>query len=189
MPEDRIKVGFIGCGGIARSLYTGIYAALPELAQVVAVADLVDDLAENRRQVLKDAYQATAYGARAAADLARADEDKDAALHKAGAAESAAAYDIRKYGNHEDLLRDDPDRPFALDLGRCGARPDGSQADDRFADVGGELDRNLGQRQNAEHDDGYHRRHHGDGAFDGKLDKVHGEFMSGAWPWAPSRRP
>ena len=107
MPEDRIKVGFIGCGGIARSLYTGIYAALPELAQVVAVADLVDDLAENRRQVLKDAYRATAYGARAAADLARADEDKDAALHKAGAAESAAAYDIRKYGNHEDLLRDD----------------------------------------------------------------------------------
>ena len=54
MPEDRIKVGFIGCGGIARSLYTGIYAALPEIAQVVAVADLVDDLAENRRQVLKE---------------------------------------------------------------------------------------------------------------------------------------
>ena len=26
---------------------------------------------------------------------------------------------------------------FALDLGRGGARPDGSQADDRFADVGG----------------------------------------------------
>ena len=108
MPEDRIKVGFIGCGGIARSLYTGIYAALPELAQVVAVADLVDDLAENRRQVLKDAYRATAYGARAAADLARADEDKDAALHKAGAAESAAAYDIRKYRSHEELLRDSP---------------------------------------------------------------------------------
>ncbi len=107
MPADRIKVGFIGCGGIARSLYTGIYAALPELAQVVAVADLVDDLAENRRQVLKDAYRSTAYGARAAADLALTDEDKDAALRKAWAAESAAMYNIRKYGNHEDLLCDD----------------------------------------------------------------------------------
>jgi len=107
MPEDRIKVGFIGCGGIARSVYTGIYAALPELAQVVAVADLVDDLAENRRQVLQDAYRATAYGARAEADRARAAEVRDAALRKAAAADSAAAYDIRKYGSHEELLRDD----------------------------------------------------------------------------------
>lgn len=48
MADERIRVGFVGCGGISR-LYTDIYASLVDMAQVVAVADLVDELAENRR--------------------------------------------------------------------------------------------------------------------------------------------
>ena len=107
MSSDRLKVGIVGCGGIARALYTGIYARLADIAQVVAVADLVDDLAENRRQALKEAYGAEAHRARLRAADARSGEERESQIMKAEAAESAAAYDIRKYRDHEELLKDD----------------------------------------------------------------------------------
>ncbi len=44
MADERIRVGFVGCGGISR-IYTDIYASLVDIAQVVAVADLVNELA------------------------------------------------------------------------------------------------------------------------------------------------
>ncbi len=87
-------------------MYTDIYAGLAEIAQVVAVADLVDDLAENRRQVLTDAYAAAGYRARARAADTRNDEARASELMKAEAAEAAARTTIRKYRSHEELLRD-----------------------------------------------------------------------------------
>src|SRR5690606_37408057 len=106
MATERIKVGFVGCGGISR-MYADIYAGLADVAQVVAVADLVDDLAENRRQVLADAYAAEAHRARARATDTRNDEARAAELRVAEAAESAAKTPIRKYRSHEALLKDD----------------------------------------------------------------------------------
>ena len=47
MADERIRVEFVGCGGIS-SLYTDIYASLVDVAQVVAVADMVDELAKKR---------------------------------------------------------------------------------------------------------------------------------------------
>ncbi len=62
---------------------------------------------------------------------------------------------------------------LALNLSRGGAGPNGADFDDRFAHVRRQLDRDRGQRQNAEHhghqDDGDHR----DGAFDGETGRVH----------------
>ena len=55
MADERIRVGFVGCGGIS-SLYTDIYASLVDVAQVVAVADMVDELAEKRQAALGEAY-------------------------------------------------------------------------------------------------------------------------------------
>ena len=43
MKNETIKVGFVGHGGIARSLYTEIYGNLAEIAQVVAV-EAIEDL-------------------------------------------------------------------------------------------------------------------------------------------------
>ena len=106
MATERIKVGFIGCGGISR-MYADIYAGLADIAQVVAVADLVDDLAENRRQVLTDAYASEAYRARARAPFGRSDEVRAAEQKVAEAAEAAAKTTIRKYRSHEELLQDD----------------------------------------------------------------------------------
>ena len=48
MATERIKVGFVGCGAISR-MYADIYAGLADIAQVVAVADLVDELYSSRR--------------------------------------------------------------------------------------------------------------------------------------------
>ena len=107
MTDERIKVGFVGCGGIARSLYTGIYGALAEYAQVVAVADLDPGLARRRTEMLGHAYRAEAHAARVAATDARTDPEREAATSKAEASESAAAYDIRTYSDHEELLGDD----------------------------------------------------------------------------------
>ena len=107
MTDDRIKVGFVGCGGIARNLYTGIYAQHCDIAQVVAVADLVDDLAENRKQSLTDAYNVEAHNARIQARDGRTEEARADAAERAEAAASAAAYNIRKYRDHEELLKDE----------------------------------------------------------------------------------
>ena len=50
MAETQLKVGFIGCGGISRERYVQMYAGLADIAQVMAVADPVDELAEERRR-------------------------------------------------------------------------------------------------------------------------------------------
>ena len=107
MTDERIKVGFVGCGGIATGLYTGIYGALAEHAQVVAVADLDAGLARRRTEMLGHSYRAEAHAARVAATDAKTDAEREAATSKASASESAAAYDIRMYRDHEELLGDD----------------------------------------------------------------------------------
>ena len=106
MADERIRVGFVGCGGISR-LYTDIYADLVEIAQVVAVADLVDDLAERRRGVLSQAYIAEAHRARLLAAEARDENGRVSQLRRAEAAETAARIEIRKYRHYEELLKDD----------------------------------------------------------------------------------
>ena len=113
MTDERIKVGFVGCGGISR-MYVDIYAGLADIAQVVAVADLVDDLVENRRQVLTAAYQAEAHRARARATAVRIDKYRATELKKAEAAEAAARVNIRKYQSHEALLKDDEVQAIVL---------------------------------------------------------------------------
>ena len=114
MADDRIKVGFVGCGGISR-LYTDIYAGLADIAQVVAVADLVDELAESRRRIMTEAYRAEAHRARVLAGEAQRREKTapgmpsaaEPHLRRAEAAESAAQTTIRKYRSHEEILEDD----------------------------------------------------------------------------------
>jgi predicted dehydrogenase len=88
-------------------MYADIYAGLADIAQVVAVADLVDELAENRRQVLTEAYAAESHRARARAADARTDEARAAEMSMAEAAETASRATIRKYHSHEELLKDD----------------------------------------------------------------------------------
>lgn len=106
MADERIRVGFVGCGGISR-LYTGIYASLADIAQVVAVADPVDELAEKRRGSLSEAYATEAHNARTLVSKTGTKEERDLQLQKADAAEAAAAVKIRKYRDHEELLKDD----------------------------------------------------------------------------------
>ena len=107
MAEAPLKVGFVGCGGISRMLYAEMYAGLADIAQVVAVADLVDELAEQRRQMLIDGYLAEAYRSRVLAAAARTDQEREAHLRKTEAAEAAAKVNIRKYRHHTELLKDD----------------------------------------------------------------------------------
>ena len=89
MADDRIKVGFVGCGGITR-LYTDIYAGLADIASVVAVADPVDGQAEKRRRALIEAYKAEAHLARLRAEDARSDAERESQLARAESSESAA---------------------------------------------------------------------------------------------------
>ena len=103
--DRKLKVGFIGCGGISR-LYTDIYAGMTDLAQVVATADLVPSLAQDRAAALKEAYTAEAARQRALALNARTDAAREAALQAAEHAQAAADNDIRTYDGHEALLKD-----------------------------------------------------------------------------------
>ena len=63
MTDDRLRVGIVGCGGIAR-LYTAIYADLVDMATVVAVADNREGRADHRADALSEAYRVTAHHAR-----------------------------------------------------------------------------------------------------------------------------
>ena len=104
MADERIRVGFVGCGGIS-SLYTDIYASLVDVAQVVAVADMVDELAKKRQVALSEAYAVEAHRARVKASEARTEEERNHQQQKAETAETAAAVKTRKYRTHEDLLK------------------------------------------------------------------------------------
>jgi len=106
MADERIRVGLVGCGGISR-LYGDIYASLVDIAQVVEVADMVDELAERRRNTISEAYAVEAHRARMMASESRSQEDRDSRRQKAEVAEAAAASKIRKYHIHEGLLKDD----------------------------------------------------------------------------------
>jgi hypothetical protein len=81
MADDRIRVGFVGCGGISR-LYTDVYTGLVDIAQVVAVADLVEGLADKRREVLTETYTAEAHRARALVAETRSDKERATQLKR-----------------------------------------------------------------------------------------------------------
>ncbi len=111
MVDTPLKVGFIGCGGISRELYVQMYAGLADIAQVVAVADPVGELAEERRRMLTNAYLEEASRQRVLADKGWSPQERKANrethLRKAEAAGTASGVSIRKYRTHEELLNDD----------------------------------------------------------------------------------
>ena len=107
MTDDRLRIGIVGCGGIAR-LYTAIYADLVDMATVVAVADNREGRADHRADALSEAYRVTAHHARlVAADTRDPDTVGAEYTRRAEAAEASAARDIRRYDGYESLLTDD----------------------------------------------------------------------------------
>ena len=107
MADRTLKVGFIGCGRISRALYTDVYTGLCDVAQVVAVADVVPELAQSRAAAMSEGYQAEAHRQQALAHNARSEADRQRALEAAADAAAAASNTIRVYENHERLLADD----------------------------------------------------------------------------------
>ena len=122
MADDRIRVGLVGCGGIS-SLYTSIYAGLVDIAQVVAVADLVDELAEHRRQVLADAYGCgSAHRPRCSRRVPRC---RDARGTTAAGQRRPRLPPRRRSGSttsHEELLQDEAVQAMVLLTATVGAR-------------------------------------------------------------------
>ena len=106
MTDERLRIGIVGCGGIAR-LYTAIYADLVDLAQVVAVADNREGRADHRADALTEAYRTTAHHSRLVAADARMDDTREQYENRARAAESAVSTAIRRYMDYESLMRDD----------------------------------------------------------------------------------
>lgn len=107
MYKPPLKVGIVGCGGVSKGVYVDLYAGLGEIAQVVAVADMRDEMAEERRQHLVDAYLAEAASNRVLAARASGTDQREVYIKKADAADVAAKNNIRKYNNHEELLKDE----------------------------------------------------------------------------------
>ena len=107
MPDNRLRVGIVGCGGITRALYSRVYALVSDIAQIVAVADLDPSLSEHIQGAFRDTYLAEAYRNRQLAVDARTNEERQGFLDKGRLAEAAAQYPIRRYHDHEELLRDD----------------------------------------------------------------------------------
>ena len=107
MTDDRLRIGIVGCGGIAR-LYTAIYADLVDMATVVAVADNREGRADHRADALSEAYRVTAHHARlVAADTRDPDTVGAEFTRRAEAAAASAAHGIRRYDGYESLLADD----------------------------------------------------------------------------------
>lgn len=107
MTDDRLRIGIVGCGGIAR-LYTAIYADLVDMATVVAVADNREGRADHRADAITEAYRVTAHHARlVAADTRDPDTVGVEYTRRAEAAAASAAHGIRSYDGYESLLDDD----------------------------------------------------------------------------------
>jgi len=105
MADRKLRVGFVGCGGISR-MYVDIYAGLADVARVVAMSDLVPALASERAAQMTEAYHAEAHRHRALAHGAAKPAQRAAALAQAEDAAAAAADPIHIYPDHEALLRD-----------------------------------------------------------------------------------
>ncbi len=100
-----VRVGMVGCGGISR-MYCDLYAELVDIAQVVAVADPVTELAANRAAAMREAYAAEAHAARYAARETRDEAARDRLQRRERAAATAAAAPVPRYRDHEHLLRE-----------------------------------------------------------------------------------
>ena len=100
-----VRVGMVGCGGISR-MYCDLYAELVDIAQVVAVADPVTELAANRAAAMREAYAAETHAARYAAMETRDQTARERLERRARAAAAAAAGQIPHYRDHEHLLRE-----------------------------------------------------------------------------------
>ena len=110
MVDTPLKVGFIGCGGISRHLYVQIYAGLADIAPAVAVENLVDELAKERRRMLTNAYLKDPSRERVLSDKGwRPQERKANRETHLRKAEAASKVKIRKYRNHEGLLNNNED--------------------------------------------------------------------------------
>jgi hypothetical protein len=96
MADRTLKVGFIGCGRISW-LFTDIYIGLCDIAQVVAVADVVPGLAQDRAAAMSEGYQAEAHRQQALVHNARSEEDRQHALQAAADAAAAESNTIRVY--------------------------------------------------------------------------------------------
>lgn len=111
MVDTPLKVGFVGCGGISREIYVQMYAGLADIAQVVALADPVPELVDERSQMLTNAYSEEAARQKVLAGKGWSSEERkvnsETHLRKAKAAEVASNVSIKKYSNHEELLQDD----------------------------------------------------------------------------------
>ena len=100
-----VRVGMVGCGGISR-MYCDLYAELVDVAQVVAVADPVTELAAHRAAAMRGAYAAETHVALHAALEIRAEAARERLQQRARAAAAAAAARIPHYRDHEHLLRE-----------------------------------------------------------------------------------
>ena len=56
MNNKKLSIGILGCGGISRWLYVRVLTELCDIAQVVAVCDLEENLAEERKLMFQNAY-------------------------------------------------------------------------------------------------------------------------------------
>ena len=48
-PNDTLRLGLVGCGGISRSLYVRLLTGFADRARVVAVCDVIPERAKERR--------------------------------------------------------------------------------------------------------------------------------------------
>jgi len=102
----KINVGIIGCGGISPS-HINIYSGFPEEVQIVAVCDVVQERAENRKQIVHDTYLNRAKEYQKRAEEAESQEEKDKYSELAQICQNAAQVEVKAYASHDELLRDE----------------------------------------------------------------------------------
>jgi predicted dehydrogenase len=102
----KINVGIIGCGGISPS-HINIYSGFPEEVQIVAVCDIVEEKAENRKQIVHDTYLNRAAEHQKRAEEAESQEEKEKYIQLAEVCQNAAEVEVRAYTSHDELLTDE----------------------------------------------------------------------------------
>ena len=115
MNNKKLSIGILGCGGISRWLYVRVLTELCDIAQVVAVCDLEENLAEERKLMFQNAYLEKHLENERLILQSTSSEDLETFAFKSLAAKESASSEITVYSDYDEMLKnDDIDVIFVL---------------------------------------------------------------------------
>ena len=107
MNNKKLGIGILGCGGISRWLYVRVLTELCDIARVVAVCDLQENLAQERKLMFQNAYTEKHLENQRLILQSTSSEGLEAFAFKSLSAKECANSEITVYSDYHEMLKND----------------------------------------------------------------------------------